>query len=60
KIRVGRSAVAVPVHDSRRAVVGGLAAIGPTGRLAVDDTDLVNLLREYAGRVAPGGVRTPS
>lgn len=58
EIRVGRSAVAVPVHDSRRAVVGSLAAIGPTGRLSVHDADLVNLLREYASRVVPSGVRT--
>ncbi|PTR25672.1 IclR family transcriptional regulator [Rhodococcus sp. OK519] len=58
EIRVGRSAVAVPVHDSRRAVVGSLAAIGPTGRLSVDDVGLVNLLREYAGRVVPSGIQT--
>jgi hypothetical protein len=28
-----------------------LAAIGPTGRLSVDDVDLVVLLREYAERI---------
>ncbi|MGF7122124.1 IclR family transcriptional regulator [Rhodococcus sp. BE178] len=54
EIRVGRSALAVPVHDWGRAVVGCLAAIGPTGRLAVDDDELVELLRAYAGRVVAG------
>ena len=51
EIRVGRSAVAVPIHDAERCVVGALAAIGPTGRLSVDDADLVALLREYAERI---------
>ncbi|MBT1256355.1 transcriptional regulator, IclR family [Rhodococcus erythropolis] len=51
EIRVGRSAVAVPIHDAERCVVGALAAIGPTGRLSVDDVDLVALLREYAERI---------
>ncbi|CAM2963938.1 IclR family transcriptional regulator [Prescottella defluvii] len=51
EIRIGRSAVAVPIHDGHRTVVGCLAAIGPTGRLAVDDAELAELLRAYAGRV---------
>lgn len=50
EIRIGRSAVAVPIYDSQQ-IVGALAAIGPTGRLSVDDGSLENLLREYAGKI---------
>ncbi|WP_043778813.1 IclR family transcriptional regulator [Rhodococcus sp. JVH1] len=52
EVRVGRSAVAVPVHDAQNAVVGCLAAIGKTGRLAVDDPELTDLLRSCAARVS--------
>lgn len=51
EIRVGRSAVAVPIHDAQRSVVGALAAIGPTGRLSTEDTELSGLLREYADKL---------
>ena len=52
EVRVGRSAVAVPVRDVQNAVVGCLAAIGKTGRLAVDDPELTDLLRSCAARVS--------
>ncbi|WP_016882784.1 MULTISPECIES: IclR family transcriptional regulator [unclassified Rhodococcus (in: high G+C Gram-positive bacteria)] len=52
EVRVGRSAVAVPVHDAQNAVAGCLAAIGKTGRLAVDDPELTDLLRSCAARVS--------
>ncbi|MDI9915052.1 IclR family transcriptional regulator C-terminal domain-containing protein [Rhodococcus sp. IEGM 1379] len=51
EIRVGRSAVAVPIHDAQHSVVGALAAIGPTGRLSTEDTELSGLLREYADKM---------
>lgn len=51
EIRVGRSAIAVPVLDAHTHITGALAVIGPTGRLSVDDNSLENLLREYAGKV---------
>ena len=57
EVRVGRSAVAVPVHDAQNAVTGCLAAIGKTGRLAVDDPELTDLLRSCAARV---GGRVPA
>jgi DNA-binding IclR family transcriptional regulator len=49
--RVGRSALAVPVRDDDSAVAGALVAIGPTGRLDVEDAGLRELLQDYAGRV---------
>ncbi|MGC0365762.1 DNA-binding IclR family transcriptional regulator [Rhodococcus sp. 27YEA15] len=52
EVRLGRSAIAVPVLDVDRSPVGALTAIGPTGRLAVLDPDLEYLLRDYAGRLA--------
>jgi DNA-binding IclR family transcriptional regulator len=55
ELRWGRSALAVPVRDRSRAVVGCLVAIGRTGRIAVDDAGLVALLRGYAERSVPLG-----
>jgi DNA-binding IclR family transcriptional regulator len=56
EIRVGRSALAVPVLDGSSALVGCLVAIGKTGRLGVDDAGLADLLRSYAKRAArPAG-----
>jgi DNA-binding IclR family transcriptional regulator len=55
ELRWGRSALAVPVRDRSRAVVGCLVAIGRTGRIGVEDADLARLLRRYADRaVSPG------
>jgi hypothetical protein len=55
ELRWGRSALAVPMRDPGRAVIGCLVAIGRTGRIGVDDADLVRLLRGYAERaVSPG------
>jgi DNA-binding IclR family transcriptional regulator len=55
ELRWGRSALAVPMRDGSRAVIGCLVAIGRTGRIGVDDADLVRLLRGYAERaVSPG------
>ncbi|MDV7353132.1 IclR family transcriptional regulator C-terminal domain-containing protein [Rhodococcus oxybenzonivorans] len=54
EIRIGRSSVAVPVHDSRHGVVGCLAAIGKTGRLAVGDPELTDLLHACAQRLGAG------
>jgi DNA-binding IclR family transcriptional regulator len=50
ELRWGRSALAVPVRDRSRAVIGCLVAIGRTGRIGVDDAGLVRLLRGYAER----------
>ncbi len=52
EIRVGRSALAVPVRDASSSVIGCLVAIGRTGRLGVDDAGLADLLRGYAERAA--------
>ncbi|APE36298.1 IclR family transcriptional regulator [Nocardia mangyaensis] len=49
--RLGRSAIAVPVRAAGGAVVGALAAIGRTGRLAVDDRELIELLTASARRL---------
>ncbi|MFF2086128.1 IclR family transcriptional regulator [Nocardia sp. NPDC058176] len=49
--RLGRSAVAVAVRAPGGAVVGALAAIGRTGRLMVDDPELVELLTGTARQV---------
>ncbi|MFB8278851.1 IclR family transcriptional regulator [Nocardia colli] len=49
--RVGRSALAVPVHADDGALVGALAAIGTTGRIAVHDPALLDLLRACAARL---------
>ncbi|MEV6278539.1 helix-turn-helix domain-containing protein [Nocardia sp. NPDC051832] len=49
--RVGRSAIAVPVQTPDGTVTGALAAIGKTGRLAVHDPDLIDLLRTSAARL---------
>jgi DNA-binding IclR family transcriptional regulator len=55
ELRWGRSALAVPIRDRSRAVIGCLVAIGRTGRIGVDDTGLVRMLQGYAGRaVSPG------
>jgi DNA-binding IclR family transcriptional regulator len=52
EIRVGRSALAVPVRDASSSVVGCIVAIGKTGRLGVEDAGLADLLRSYAERAA--------
>ncbi|MFD6161321.1 IclR family transcriptional regulator [Nocardia sp. NPDC060256] len=49
--RVGRSALAVPVRAADGTFVGALAAIGTTGRIAVDDPALIDLLRTCAARL---------
>ncbi len=55
ELRRGRSALAVPVRDRSRAVVGCLVAIGRTGRIGVEDAGLARLLRRYADRtLSPG------
>ncbi len=55
ELRWGRSALAVPMRDRSRAVIGCLVAIGRTGRIGVDDAGLAHLLRGYAERaVSPG------
>ncbi|SNT52567.1 IclR family transcriptional regulator [Rhodococcoides kyotonense] len=51
EIKVGRSAVAVPVRDDTGRVSGCLAVIGRTGRLVDDDPDLIGLLRSSASQV---------
>jgi DNA-binding IclR family transcriptional regulator len=51
EIKVGRSALAVPLRDSRMTVIGCIAAIGRTGRVRSDDEDLAELLRTYAERI---------
>ena len=56
--RIGRSAVAVAVRSGGPQIAGALTAIGRTGRLAVDDPGLVDLLRTYAQRL--GAVRLTS
>jgi DNA-binding IclR family transcriptional regulator len=50
ELRWGRSALAVPMRDRSRAVIGCLVAIGRTGRIGVDDAGLARLLRGYAER----------
>ena len=50
ELRWGRSALAVPVRDRNRAVIGCLVAIGRTGRIGVDDAGLAQLLHRYAER----------
>jgi DNA-binding IclR family transcriptional regulator len=50
ELRWGRSALAVPVRDRNRAVIGCLVAIGRTGRIGVDDAGFAGLLRGYAER----------
>jgi DNA-binding IclR family transcriptional regulator len=49
--RVGRSALAVPLRDSRTTVIGCIVAIGRTGRISSDDESLAELLRDYADRI---------
>ncbi|RDI41533.1 IclR family transcriptional regulator [Nocardia mexicana] len=49
--RVGRSSLAVPVRTGTGRAVGALAAIGRTGRFAVTDGDLIDLLRATATRI---------
>jgi DNA-binding IclR family transcriptional regulator len=51
EIKVGRSALAVPLRDSRTTVIGCIAAIGRTGRVNSDDEELAGLLRTYAARI---------
>ncbi|OZC99303.1 IclR family transcriptional regulator [Rhodococcus sp. 06-235-1A] len=53
EMRIGRSAIAVPLRDELGSVSGCLAAIGRTGRLRTDDSDLIDLLRASAGRLRP-------
>jgi DNA-binding IclR family transcriptional regulator len=48
EIRLGRSALAVPVRDRRGGLIGFLVAIGRTGRIRVDGGRLTELLRDYA------------
>lgn len=48
EIKVGRSSIAVPIRDRADAVSGCLAVIGRTGRLPVDDADLIALLTASA------------
>ena len=55
ELRWRRSAVAVPVRDRSRAVIGCLVAFGRTGRIGVDDAGLAQLLRRYAERAASPG-----
>ncbi|MDT7561191.1 MAG: hypothetical protein QOI68_5661, partial [Pseudonocardiales bacterium] len=50
EIRLGRSALAVPVRDRGGGLIGCLVAIGRTGRIRVDDGRLTELLRDYAAR----------
>jgi len=52
ELRLGRSALAVPVRDRLGGLVGCLVAIGRTGRIRIDDGGLVELLRNYAARAA--------
>src|SRR5688500_14857810 len=40
EVKIGRSALAVPILDAGEAVVGAVAAIGRTGRLDVHDPEL--------------------
>ncbi|MFD0000554.1 IclR family transcriptional regulator [Nocardia sp. NPDC127526] len=49
--RIGRSAVAVPVHGDHGVVTGALAAIGRTGHIAIHDRDLIDLLKDFAARL---------
>lgn len=51
EIKVGRSAVAVPVRDEHGRVSGCLAVIGRTRRLDPRDPELVSLLRSSAHQV---------
>jgi len=51
EIKVGRTALAVPLRDNRMTVIGCIAAIGRTGRVRSDDEDLAELLRAYAERI---------
>lgn len=46
--RIGRSALAVPVYSPTGHLTGALVAIGKTGRLAIHDRDLLDLLRTAA------------
>jgi len=50
EIRLGRSALAVPVRNAVGGVIGCLVAIGRTGRIRVNDGDLAHLLQTYAAR----------
>jgi DNA-binding IclR family transcriptional regulator len=54
--RVGRSAIAVPVHTVDGSLVGAVAAIGKTGRLTVTDREVIEKLRHTADRLR---MRTP-
>lgn len=48
EMKMGRSAVAVPVRSESGDVSGCLAVIGRTGRLPVDDAELIGMLRASA------------
>jgi DNA-binding IclR family transcriptional regulator len=50
EIKVGRSALAVPLRDNRMTVIGCIATIGRTGRVRSDE-DLAELLHAYAERI---------
>lgn len=54
ELRADRGCIAVPVRapgDGR--LVAGLALAGPAHRVAEPNTELVELLREHATRLAP-------
>nr|WP_296765966.1 IclR family transcriptional regulator C-terminal domain-containing protein [Rhodococcus sp. (in: high G+C Gram-positive bacteria)] len=51
EIRLGRSALAVPVRDEAGRVSGCLSVIGRTGRLSHDDLDLIALVRSSASQI---------
>ncbi|ORI16498.1 IclR family transcriptional regulator [Rhodococcus sp. 1168] len=51
EIKVGRSAIAVPIRDDADGVRGALAVIGRTGRLHTDDAGLIELLTASAREI---------
>ncbi|MET0199294.1 IclR family transcriptional regulator [Rhodococcus sp. RS1C4] len=51
EIKMGRSAVAVPVRDDTGGVSGCIAVIGRTGRLDPEDPELLDLLRSSASQI---------
>lgn len=53
--RAGRSALAVPVTDTRNRVTGALTVIGRTGRLPLQEPALILLLRDTAAGLTLNG-----
>ncbi len=54
ELRADRGCLAVPIREpSSGTLVAGLALCGPAHRVAEPNEDLVELLREHAGRLAP-------